>query len=84
MNPPLTYEQLAALIKKMAGITVAPAALADPSATFDEFGVDSLGLLGIAGELQNSYGTPIAQGVETSKTPRQFLDAVNTSVKAGA
>jgi minimal PKS acyl carrier protein len=84
MNPDLTFDELASLIKKTAGITVAPSALANPDATFDEFGVDSLSLLGIAGELQNRYGTPIAEGAEMSKTPRQFLDVVNTSVKAGA
>ncbi|GAA1991074.1 acyl carrier protein [Catenulispora subtropica] len=84
MNPPLTYDELASLIKNLVGITVEPSELAHPNATFDAFGVDSLGLLGIAGELQNRYGTPIAQGAEMSRTPREFLDAVNESVKAGA
>ena len=84
MNPPLTYDELASLLKKLAGVTVDPAALANPGATFDEFGVDSLGLLGVVGELQNRYGTPIAEDAEMSKTPQQFLDAVNASVKAGA
>ncbi|MEU9127906.1 acyl carrier protein [Kitasatospora sp. NPDC048540] len=84
MDHHLTHEELAALIKSRAGITVDPAAIGHPEATFDEFGVDSLGLLGIVGELENRYGTQIAPGAEMSKTPQQFLDAVNASVKTGA
>lgn len=84
MNPPLTYDELATLIKTRAGITVATEAIEHPEATFDDFGVDSLGLLGIVGELENRYGRQIAAGTEMSKTPQQFLDAVNASVKTGA
>lgn len=84
MNPPLTYDELATLIKNLAGVTVDPAALADPEATFEELGVDSLGLLGVVGEVQNRWGIPIADGAEMSKTPEQFLEAVNASVQTGA
>jgi minimal PKS acyl carrier protein len=84
MKHHLTYGELVLLIKSRAGITIDPEAIARPDATFDEFGVDSLGLLGIVGELENRYGTPIAAGAEMSKTPQQFLDAVNASVKTGA
>ncbi|GAA2146527.1 hypothetical protein GCM10009760_36410 [Kitasatospora kazusensis] len=84
MNSHLTHDDLALLIKTRAGITVEPGAIGHPDATFDEFGVDSLALLGIVGELENRYGTPIAPGTEMAKTPQEFLDAVNTSVKTGA
>ncbi len=84
MNSHLTHGELVLLIKTRAGITVDPEAIEHPDATFDQFGVDSLALLGIVGELENRLGTPIAAGTEMSKTPQQFLDAVNTSVKSGA
>ncbi|MER8188110.1 acyl carrier protein [Kitasatospora sp. NPDC094015] len=84
MNHHLTHEELVALIKSRAGITIAPGAIEHPDATFDDFGVDSLGLLGIVGELENRYQAQIAPGAEMAKTPQQFLDAVNASVKTGA
>ncbi|MFJ9516856.1 acyl carrier protein [Kitasatospora sp. NPDC101801] len=84
MNQHLTHGELAQLIKTRAGITIEPEALRNPGATFDEFGVDSLGLLGIVGELENRYGRKIAAGAEMSKSPDEFLDAVNTSITAGA
>ena len=84
MNSHLTHGELVLLIKTRAGITVDPEAIGHPDATFDEFGVDSLALLGIVGELENRFGTAIAPGTEMSKTPQEFLDAVNTSVKSGA
>ncbi|WP_457028538.1 acyl carrier protein [Kitasatospora sp. P5_F3] len=84
MNQHLTHSELAELIKTRAGITIAPEALQSPTATFEEFGVDSLGLLGIVGELENRYGRKIAAGAEMSKSPDEFLDAVNAAITAGA
>ncbi|WP_354644039.1 acyl carrier protein [Kitasatospora camelliae] len=84
MTPELTYSELAALLKSRAGITVDPIDLERPGVTFEEFGVDSLGLLGVVGDLENRRGTPIASGAETSKSPADFLEAVNSSMKAGA
>jgi minimal PKS acyl carrier protein len=82
MDAPLTFEELASLIKTRAGVTIDPTA--GPLSTFEELGVDSLGLLGIMGELDNRFGTAVAPGAEMSKTPQQFLDMVNASVTAGA
>ncbi|MFD9129151.1 acyl carrier protein [Kitasatospora sp. NPDC059571] len=84
MNHRLTHAELAELIRARAGIAVSPEHLEAPGATFEEFGVDSLALLGIVGELENRFGSPIASGAEMSKTPQDFLDAVNSSVKTGA
>ena len=51
MTDRLTYEELAALMKKGAGLTVDHRAMENRSDTaFDEFGLDSLGLLGIVGD----------------------------------
>ncbi|AWW41252.1 MULTISPECIES: acyl carrier protein [Streptomyces] len=85
MSERITVEELAELMKKAAGITVAPQDLQQRSDTgFDAIGIDSLGLLGIVGELENRYGTPMPPDAERSKTPRQFLDLVNSALMTGA
>ncbi|AYC39838.1 acyl carrier protein [Streptomyces griseorubiginosus] len=85
MSERITVEELAGLMKKAAGITVAPEDLQQLSDSgFDSFGLDSLGLLGIVGELENRYGTPMPPDAEKCKTPRQFLDLVNSALLAGA
>ncbi|WP_445526834.1 acyl carrier protein [Streptomyces cyslabdanicus] len=85
MSDRITVEELAELMKKAAGITVSPQDLADRSETgFDEIGIDSLGLLGIVGELENRHGIPMPADAERCKTPRKFLDLVNSTLLAGA
>ncbi|SHI49035.1 acyl carrier protein [Streptomyces sp. 3214.6] len=84
MSDRITVEELAELMKKSAGVTVAPEELRQNDTGFDRLGVDSLGLLGIVGELENRYGTPMPPDAERSKTPRQFLDLVNSALMAGA
>ncbi|MFI5793723.1 acyl carrier protein [Streptomyces sp. NPDC051677] len=84
MSDRITVEELAELMKKSAGVTVAPEELRQNDTGFDRLGVDSLGLLGIVGELENRYGTPMPTDAERSKTPRQFLDLVNTALMTGA
>ncbi|WP_330458529.1 acyl carrier protein [Streptomyces sp. NBC_00820] len=80
----ITVEELAGLMKKAAGITVSPEVLEMPESAFDALGVDSLGLLGIVGELENRHGTPMPPDAERCRTPRQFLDLVNSTLMAGA
>ncbi|MEV6617924.1 acyl carrier protein [Streptomyces sp. NPDC051051] len=85
MSDRITVEELAELMKKSVGVTVAPDDLQRQyDVGFDALGIDSLGLLGIVGELENRYGTPMPQDAERSKTPRQFLDQVNSALLAGA
>ncbi|MEU0843185.1 acyl carrier protein [Streptomyces sp. NPDC005962] len=85
MPSQLSYEDLASLMKGCAGLTVDPERMRTrPDSTFDEYGLDSLGLLAIVGELENRYGTPIEPGAESAKTPGDFLDAINTSLTTGA
>ncbi|MEH0581609.1 MULTISPECIES: acyl carrier protein [Streptomyces] len=84
MSDRITVEELAELMKKSAGVTVAPEELRENDTGFDRLGVDSLGLLGIVGELENRYGTPMPPDAERSKTPRQFLDLVNSALMTGA
>ncbi|MFD6229778.1 acyl carrier protein [Streptomyces sp. NPDC060232] len=84
MTDRLTVEELAALMKKGAGISVDPAVMAArPDAKFDEWGLDSLGLLGIVGELENRHGRPLPAGADQCKSPREFLDLVNDALTAG-
>jgi minimal PKS acyl carrier protein len=85
MSAPITVEELAGLMKQAAGVTVAPQELEQQyDSGFDALGIDSLGLLGIVGELENRHGTPMPPDAERCKTPRQFLDLVNSTLMAGA
>jgi minimal PKS acyl carrier protein len=84
MTDRITVEELAELMKKSAGVTVDVKELRDNDPGFAALGVDSLGLLGIVGELENRYGTPMPPEAERSKTPRQFLDLVNSALMTGA
>lgn len=69
MSDRLTLEELAALMKK-AGITVDPTELASrPHSAFDEYGLDSLGLLGIVGELENRRGGPCPPTPTAARPP---------------
>ncbi|WP_438489239.1 acyl carrier protein [Streptomyces sp. S186] len=80
MTARLTLDELATLMKSAAGLTVDPKEMADrPEATFAEYGLDSLGLLGIVGELENRYGRTLPPDAERARTPRDFLDLVNTN-----
>ncbi|MFI9051411.1 acyl carrier protein [Streptomyces sp. NPDC053427] len=81
----LTFDELASLMKSAAGLTVDPKDLAGrPDATFADFGLDSLGLLGIVGELENQLGRSLPNDAERSRTPHDFLDLVNTVPTTGA
>lgn len=85
MSDRITVEELSELMKKSAGVTVPPEDLRQRYDTgFDAFGIDSLALLGIVGELENRYGTPMPPDAEKSKTPQQFLELVNSVLLAGA
>ena len=85
MSERITVEELADLMKRAAGITVALELLEQrPDVGFDELGIDSLALLGIVGELENRRGTPMPPDAERCKTPQEFLDLVNSTFLAGA
>lgn len=85
MSDSITVQELAELMKQAAGVTVSPEELQrSHNSGFDTFGIDSLALLGIVGELENRYNKPMPQDAERSKTPRQFLDQVNGALMAGA
>lgn len=84
MDAQLTYEELAALMKSGAGLTVDPSDMAGrPGSAFDEYGLDSLGLLGIVAALENRYGRPLPADADRCKTPGEFLDLVNNTPVTG-
>ncbi|MEV0904568.1 acyl carrier protein [Streptomyces hokutonensis] len=81
----ITVDELSELMKKAAGVTVSPEDIEQQcDSGFDALGVDSLGLLGIVGELENRHGVPMPVDAERCKTPRQFLDLVNSALTTGA
>ncbi|WP_370084462.1 acyl carrier protein [Streptacidiphilus sp. MAP12-16] len=85
MNGPVTFDELASLMKGRAGLSVDPWEMESrPEATFEQFELDSLGLLGIVSELENRYGRPIGNEPETCKTPIDFLNLVNAQLTSGA
>ncbi|MBT3152544.1 acyl carrier protein [Streptomyces sp. CHD11] len=81
----VTFEELSALMKQAAGISVDPLELKEAAESpFDSFGLDSLGLLGIVGELENRYGQSLPPDTERCRTPREFLNLINGTLTAGA
>jgi minimal PKS acyl carrier protein len=80
----VTARELAALMKQTAGVTVDTADLERRIGSgFDAFGLDSLGLLGIVGELEKRYGFVLPEDAEKCKTPADFLKMVNGTLAAG-
>lgn len=85
MTDRLTYTELAVLMKKGAGVTVDPRDMEQrPGSAFDEYGLDSLGLLGIVGVLENRHGRALAGRRRPLQDPQEFLDLVNNSLMTGA
>jgi minimal PKS acyl carrier protein len=84
MTAQLTYDELATLMKSGAGLTVDPKEMESrPGSAFDEFGLDSLGLLGIVAVLENRFGRPLPADADRCKTPGEFLDLVNNTLVSG-
>lgn len=81
----VTFDELATLMKQSAGVTVDPRELEQASESpFSALGVDSLGLLGIVGELENRYGLALPNDAERCKTPAEFIGLVNNTLRNGA
>ncbi|MER6100434.1 phosphopantetheine-binding protein [Streptomyces sp. NPDC001728] len=80
----LTLGELAALMKQAAGVTVDAGKLEEaPDTPFATLGLDSLGLLGIVGELENKYSVALPTDAERCKTPAEFLGLVNNALRTG-
>lgn len=84
MNGPFTFDDLASLMKSAAGIAADPLEMESrPDATFADFGLDSLGLMAVAGEVEHSYGTPLGADAERCKAPHEFVGLVNSQLTSG-
>ncbi|WP_406858847.1 acyl carrier protein [Streptomyces sp. HUAS MG47] len=80
----VTFDELATLMKQAAGVTVDPRELEQsPQTPFSVLGIDSLGLLGIVGELENRTGQSLPNDTERCKTPEEFLALVNDTLRNG-
>ncbi|MCL2550961.1 MAG: acyl carrier protein [Actinomycetia bacterium] len=83
MNGPVTFDELAELMKARAGLSVDPREMERrPEATFADFDLDSLGLLGIVAELEKRHGRSIGNEAEGCKSPHAFLENVNNQLSA--
>jgi minimal PKS acyl carrier protein len=84
MTAQLTYDELATLMKSGAGLTVDPQEMKSrPGSAFDEFGLDSLGLLGIVAVLENRYGRALPADADRCKTPGEFIELINSTLMTG-
>ncbi|MFB6827384.1 phosphopantetheine-binding protein [Streptomyces hydrogenans] len=80
----LTFDELSTLMKQAAGVTVDARELEKAQdSPFTTLGLDSLGLLGIVGELENRYSVALPTDAERCKTPGEFVDLVNHALRTG-
>ena len=73
MDTNLSPNDLAALISRCTGVTVTGDQVTDASHSFDDLGVDSLGLMGVVAELQRKHGMPRDVELEPNQSPRELL-----------
>jgi minimal PKS acyl carrier protein len=84
VNGPFSFDDLADVMKSAAGIAADPLDMAGrPDATFADFGLDSLGLMAVAGEVEHHYGTPLGPDTERCETPHAFIALVNSQLTSG-
>ncbi|GAA3225839.1 hypothetical protein GCM10020256_35790 [Streptomyces thermocoprophilus] len=70
MSDRITVEELSELMRKAAGVTVPPEELEQQyDTTFDVLGIDSLGLLGVVGELEKRYGAALPRTRNAARRP---------------
>lgn len=78
---PLSYEELAAVIKECAGVTVDASIISRrPDLSFADLGVESLGVLGIVAALENRYGIRLGSDAEQCERPDQLRTLVLDTV----
>ena len=73
MDTTLSATDLAKLINRCAGVAVTGEQISYSGLSFDELGVDSLGLLGVVAELQRSHGMSRDVDIAPDQSPRELL-----------
>ncbi|MFJ9556368.1 acyl carrier protein [Nocardiopsis sp. NPDC101807] len=76
----ITIEEQVELISACAGIRTDVATAS--SQTFDELGVDSLGVLGIVAEIERRTGLKLGADAEQAPSPAALMALVNGDVPA--
>ncbi|MFE9246637.1 acyl carrier protein [Nocardiopsis sp. NPDC006938] len=71
----VTLEELVELISTSAGVRTDAETAAD--LTFDELGVDSLGVLGVVAEIERRVGRRLGPEAELSPSPSALIALVN-------
>jgi len=69
----LSPTDLAALINRCTGVAVTGDQVRFSQQSFDELGVDSLGLMGVVAELQREHGMSRGVDVAPNQSPRELL-----------
>jgi minimal PKS acyl carrier protein len=69
----LSPDDLAALISRCTGVPVTGEQVTDPDRTFDDLGVDSLGLMGVLAQLQRDHGVSRDAELRPHQSPRELL-----------
>lgn len=77
MDAHLSPDDLATLISRCTGVTVTAEQVTDPQRTFDDLGVDSLGLMGVIGELQRNHGMSRDVDMQPDQSPRELLSLLS-------
>ncbi|GLF95482.1 acyl carrier protein [Streptomyces yaizuensis] len=80
----LSHEELAEVITRCAGARTDAAALRTTRPTFQDLGVDSLGLLGIVAELEQMFGIRLGDDAERCSSPDELLATTNTLLREAA
>jgi len=82
--PELTYQELASVILKRAGITVNVHRLCHRLTTFADIGVDSLGMLAVVRELEHRRRVDLgAMAAQDCRTPRQLMSRLHDAQNGG-
>ncbi|ONI88817.1 hypothetical protein ALI22I_17750 [Saccharothrix sp. ALI-22-I] len=77
MDAHLSPNDLAALISRCTGVTVTGEQVTDSDRTFDDLGVDSLGLMGVLAELQRNHGMSRDVDMQPDQSPLELLNLVS-------
>ena len=73
MDTTISPTDLAALINRCTGVAVTGEQLCQSRLSFDELGVDSLGLMGVVAELQRHHGITREIDIAPEQSPRELL-----------